>query len=83
MKITAKVPENATGNVTATINGVDYTGKIDNGTAVIDLDGVAPGTYDVLVSYMDNGTKVTKNIKITVPKLNSNIDLNVSNIFII
>ena len=82
MKITAKVPENATGNVTATINGVDYTGKIDNGTAVIDLDGVAPGTYDVLVSYMDNGTKVTKNIKITVPKLNSNIDLNVSNIFI-
>ena len=42
------VGDNATGNVTITVGGKNYTAEVVNGTAVVELGNVAPGTHEVL-----------------------------------
>nr|WP_294999930.1 right-handed parallel beta-helix repeat-containing protein [uncultured Methanobrevibacter sp.] len=49
--ITIKVPENATGNVTVTIDGKNYTGTIKNGTATITGPVLPSGDTPVNVTY--------------------------------
>lgn len=45
------VPSDATGNVTVTVNGKNYTSEIVNGTAVITINGLSEGSYNVTVVY--------------------------------
>lgn len=49
--ITIKVPENATGNVTVTIDGKNYTGTIKNGTATITGPVLPSGDTPVNITY--------------------------------
>ena len=78
-----KVPGNATGNATVNVNGTNFTAEIVNGTAKINLTNATPGTYNATITYTDeNGTNITTNITITVPKWDSEIDLNVTNIYV-
>ena len=50
--VTVTVPENATGNVTIRIDGMNYTAKIDNGgKAVIKLENLTGGAKTFIVEY--------------------------------
>ncbi|WP_407380908.1 Ig-like domain repeat protein, partial [Methanobrevibacter sp.] len=73
------VGDNATGNVTVTVDGQNYTAEIVNGTAVVTLDNVTPGTHDIEVIYSgdDTHTNATANANITSPKYDSPINVTV------
>ena len=76
------VPANTTGNVTVIINGQNYTGTIVNGSAVVDLSNATPGTYNATVIYTDkDGNQVKTTMTMSVPKWNTPIDLNVTDIY--
>ena len=50
--VTVQVPENATGNVTVTLeNGTNYTGEINNGTATVNIPNLPAGDNNVTVTY--------------------------------
>ena len=49
--ITATVPQDATGDVTVTVNNVDYTGAISNGTASVNITDLVPGEYQFEAVY--------------------------------
>ena len=49
--ITVNLPEDATGNVTAAVEGEEYTAPVVNGTANIAVPGLRPGNYSVPVTY--------------------------------
>ena len=48
-------PANATGNVTITIEGKNYTQTLENGKATFTIPGLKAGTKDVSVSYSGDG----------------------------
>ena len=64
------VPKDATGNVTITINGTNYTAPVVNGTATFDLTNETPGTYDITATYSgdENYTSAATNGTVTIPK---------------
>nr|WP_292740667.1 Ig-like domain repeat protein [Methanobrevibacter sp.] len=49
--ITVDVPKDATGNVTITIDGKNYTVPVANGTATLVVDDLKAGNYTVDVTY--------------------------------
>ena len=69
------VPSDATGNVTVTVDGKNYTAEIVNGTAVVQLDNVTPGAHEIEVIYGgdDKYANATANAKVTAPKLDTPI----------
>ena len=76
------VPENATGNITIKVGDKNYTAPIVNGTAVVTVDNSTPGTHDVEVIYSgdDNNEGTSTSSKVTVPKYDTPISVDVSNI---
>ncbi len=65
--ITINVPENATGNVTVTIDGKNYTGTIKNGTATITGPVLPSGDTPANVTYTsDNGNYQSKTVPATI-----------------
>ena len=68
--ITVKVTLNkdATGQVSVTVNGIEYRGIISNGVADVILSGIANGTYTANVKYEGdgrfNGNSTTINVKV-------------------
>ena len=65
--ITIKVPENATGNVTVTIDGKNYTGTIKNGTATITGPVLPSGDTPANVTYTsDNDNYMSKTVPATI-----------------
>ena len=59
-------PSDATGNVTVTINGKNYTGKIVDGKVVLDIKDLSAGNYTSIIYYSGDGnyTNSTKTIVI-------------------
>jgi hypothetical protein len=51
--IIVKLPEDAQGNVTVNIDGKNYTAKVENGTAIINVPDLTPGKHNITVSYGD------------------------------
>ena len=49
--ITVRLPSDATGNVTITINNNNYTESIVNGSAVFNVSGLPHGNYTVVANY--------------------------------
>ena len=49
--ITVNLPKDATGNVTAVVDGKTYTAPVVNGTATISVPGLKSGNYTVPVTY--------------------------------
>ena len=76
------VGDNATGNVTVTVDGQNYTAEVINGTAVVTLDNVTPGTHDIEVIYSgdDTHSNATANSTIDVSKRSTPISIDVENI---
>ena len=69
------LPSDATGNVTITVDGKNYTADVVNGTAVVNLDNVTTGTHDIEVIYSGDGkyTNSTVNTEVTAPKYDTPI----------
>ena len=72
----------ATGNVSVIINGVYYNGTLDGGKAIIDVAGLANGTYDAVVkyfgdkNYVGNETTVKLNVlSLIVPDADKVFDI--------
>ncbi|WP_407453277.1 Ig-like domain repeat protein, partial [Methanobrevibacter sp.] len=80
--LTVVVGDDATGNVTVKVGNETYTAEVVNGTAVIDLVNNTPGTYDVEVIYSgdDKHSNGTATSKATIPKLETPISVEVSDI---
>ena len=62
------LPENATGNVSVTINGETHSEKVTGGKAVISISGLAINNYSVVVkysgddNYLENETEISFNV---------------------
>ena len=69
--ISAILPFDATGNITVVVSGKSYTKELINGNATVDLDGLAPGSYNATVTYSGDGKydSATKIVKVIVPKV--------------
>ena len=76
------VPGNATGNVTVTVEGQNYTANVTNGTAVITLTNATPGIHNITVIYSGDGnyTNVTTNATANIPKYETPITVNITDI---
>ena len=74
------VPKDATGNVTITINGTNYTAPVVNGTATFDLTNETPGTYNVTATYSgdENYAGAAANGTVTIPKYETPMSIEVN-----
>ena len=73
------VGDNATGNVTVKVGDKEFNATVINGTAVVTLENVTPGTHDIEVIYSgdDKYANATVNSTVTVPKYDSPINVTV------
>ena len=76
------VPNNATGNVTIKVGDKQFNATVVNGTATVELVDVAPGDYEVDVTYSgdDNYNATSTKANITAPKYDSSINITVGEI---
>ena len=73
--ITVTLPEDATGNVTATVNGKTYVVPVEKGTAVITIPDLDVGNYTIPVYYSgdDKYNPQSKDANVTVEEDKSDI----------
>jgi hypothetical protein len=50
-KVVVELPEDATGNVTVSVGGNDYTVPVRDGRAIVDISDLKPGDYAVDATY--------------------------------
>ena len=66
--VDAVLPDDATGEVVITVNGVDYHVSIENGKATGTISGLAAGDYTVTVKYVGDdkytGVEVAENVNV-------------------
>ena len=64
------LPNDATGNLTITIAGKNYTQKLVKGSATLSINGLAPGKYDAIITYSGDSKyeKVVSNAFVSVSK---------------
>ncbi|WP_295112489.1 Ig-like domain repeat protein [uncultured Methanobrevibacter sp.] len=69
-ELTITNSNNATGKLTISVNGTDYEVELVNGTAKTPVD-LYPGEYQATINYAgdENYNPVSKNITLTVPKI--------------
>ena len=80
--ISVKLLSDATGSVTVTVNGKDYTETVVNGVANVKVADLKAGTYDVAVKYSgdNNYNAAVATSSITVSKVDSTMDVTVNDI---
>ena len=80
--ISVKLLSDATGSVTVTVNGKDYTETVVNGVANVKVADLKAGTYDVAVKYSgdNNYNAAVSTSSITVSKVDSTMDVTVNDI---
>ena len=80
--ISVKLLSDATGSVTVTVNGKDYTETVVNGVANVKVADIKAGTYDVAVKYSgdNNYNAAVATSSFTVSKVDSTMDVTVNDI---
>ncbi len=80
--ISVKLLSDATGSVTVTVNGKDYTKTVVNGVANVKVADLKAGTYDVAVKYSgdNNYNAAVATSSFTVSKVDSTMDVTVNDI---
>ena len=80
--ISVKLLSDATGSVTVTVNGKDYTETVVNGVANVKVADLKAGTYDVAVKYSgdNNYNAAVATSSFTVSKIDSTMDVTVNDI---
>ncbi|WP_288194132.1 Ig-like domain repeat protein [uncultured Methanobrevibacter sp.] len=81
VNVIVQVPENATGTVSAEINGEAYTGNVENGISNIVIKGLNASNYSAHLIYNTPGYD-PKNVYLnfTVSMINSTVDVSADNI---
>ena len=69
--ISIVLPFDAIGNITVVVSGKSYTKELINGNATVNVEALAPGSYNATVTYSgdnkyDSSTKI---VKVIVPKV--------------
>ena len=72
------VPEDATGNVTVTVDGVDYTGFVDNGTVEITIPVLPAGEHNITTTYSGDDTYAPKINATSVISKKTDYDFNIT-----
>ncbi|WP_407377437.1 hypothetical protein [Methanobrevibacter sp.] len=64
------LPNDATGNLTVTINGKNYTQELVNGSAKVTIPNLTPGDYNATITYSgdDKYDPIVSNTTVSVPK---------------
>ena len=71
----------AEGSVEIIVDNQTFVGDVVDGVAVVNLDGITPGKYDVVVAYIDEyDSRVEMNTSISIMKYESPIEASVINI---
>ena len=80
--ISVKLLSDATGTVTVTVNGKDYTETVVNGVANVKVADLKAGTYDVAVKYSgdNNYNAAVATSSFIVSKVDSTMDVTVNDI---
>ena len=80
--ITVKLFSDATGELTVTVNGKDYTANVVNGRATVSVSDLKAGTYDVVAKYSgdNNYNAAVAASSFTVSKVDSTMDVTVNDI---
>ena len=80
--ITVKLFSDATGELTVTVNGKDYTANVVNGRATVSVSDRKAGTYDVVAKYSgdNNYNAAVATSSFTVSKVDSTMDVTVNDI---
>ena len=80
--ISVKLLSDATGSVTVTVNGKDYTETVVNGVANVKVADLKAGTYDIAVKYSgdNNYNAAVATSSFTVSKVDSTMDVTVDGI---
>ena len=80
--ITVKLFSDATGSVTVTVNGKDYTEPVVNGVVNVKVSGLKADTYDVAVKYSgdNNYNAAVATSSFTVSKVDSTMDVTADDI---
>ena len=80
--ITVKLLSDATGSVTVTVNGKDYTEPVVNGIANVKVSGLKADTYDVAVKYSgdNNYNDAVATSSFTVSKVDPTMDVTADDI---
>ena len=75
VEIEVQLPEDATGNVTATVDGKTYSAPVIDGKATISIPDLAYGNYTVPVNYSgdDKYDAIAKSVNVTVNEDKSDI----------
>ncbi|WP_299523536.1 hypothetical protein [uncultured Methanobrevibacter sp.] len=71
------LPEDATSDVVAIVNGVNYTGKANNGGAKIIISDLSKGNYEVNVIYMGDDKYTSTNMTTTLNIDRTSVNLTV------
>ena len=80
--IVVTVPENATGNVTVTVDNVTYTSEVVDGKAVITLENTTPGKHDITVEFSGDNNYASNSTQLVadIPKYATPISVEVEDI---
>ena len=80
--ITVKLFSDATGSVTVTVNGKDYTEPVVNGVVNVKVSGLKADTYDVAVKYSgdNNYNDAVATSSFTVSKVDPTMDVTADDI---
>lgn len=76
--ITIDVGDNSNGAVVVTINGIDYPATVENGTAIVYVDGNNPSVQEANIVYTPDGENpIVQTTTVDIPKV-TDYPLNVS-----
>ena len=75
--INVDFPEDATGNVTVTVDGKNYTAVVKNGTADVIVPGLATGDYNVIINYSGDNKYTSNSVNKTI-SVTSKDDVNLT-----
>ena len=75
ISISLDLPEDATGTLTVTVNGKEYTKALDKGKATVTIDDLPAGTYNATVTYSgdDKYDGSTSNATFTIDPIKTSI----------
>ena len=78
------LPDDATGNVTVNVGGKTFVSNVTDGIAVINMDGVPPGEYEITATYSGDGNynSTTENATVVIPKRAIPISVTVQDIYV-
>ena len=80
--ISVKLFSDATGELTVTVNGKDYTANVVNGRATVSVSDLKAGNYDVVAKYSgdNNYNAAVATSSFTVSKVDSTMDVTINDI---